>query len=282
MTSSVEAENGKAGGALSAKDRRDRVLAEVYEKGRVTVNDMAERLGVSKATVRRDLNELASGGHLELFYGGATLLRPSDFSFRSKSQRNLDAKRVIGQLASARVKDGDLIFVDSGTTCFEMVPHLKLKRGLSVVVNSARLALELDAPGVNVILIGGQYRPDRMDTVGSLAAATLEQLRGYVAFIGADGLSREFGPAAGDIEAAHINRLALANAREGILVADHSKFQAPSLFKISEWDRISHIVTDLPPSPDWMDFLSERKITIEFPSDATAAQDNTTQREETR
>lgn len=247
---------------MDVQQRKDWLLTELYEKGRVLVNDVSDRLHISKATVRRDLSELAAKGHAELYYGGATLMRPSDFSFQSKRQRFIDAKRTVGRLAASLVQDGDLIFLDSGTTCTEIVPNLKAKKGLSVILNSARMALELDVPGIRVILIGGQYRSDRMDTVGPLAAATLEQLRGYVAFIGADGMSMDFGPAAGDIEAAHINRTAMMNAREVILVVDHSKFTVPSLFKISDWSRITKIVTDRHPSEEWVRFLADRKIPV--------------------
>lgn len=232
------------------------------EKRHVTARDLAIHVAASEATVRRDLRALADEGQVELVYGGATIRRPADFSFRSKGQRNVEAKRLIGRLAAELVADGQQIFVDSGTTCFEMTPYLKRKRGVSIIVNSARLALELDSPSVNVILLGGQYRPDRMDTVGPLAISALEQLRGYVAFIGADGVSMDFGLAAADIESAHLYRLAVSNARETILLADHSKFVAPSLFKIVEWESISRVITDARPPREWCEFLEAKGITL--------------------
>jgi DeoR/GlpR family transcriptional regulator of sugar metabolism len=163
------------------------------------------------------------------------------------------------------------LFVDSGTTCFEMAPLLSRKRGLSVVLNSARLALELKAPDMNLIMLGGQFRPERMDTVGPITLANLEQLRGFTAFIGADGLSMDFGPAAVDMESAHLYRLAIANARETVLLVDHTKFEAPSLFRIVEWDRIDHVVTDRPPAPEWVDFFANQNIDIHHPDAAEFA-----------
>lgn len=235
------------------------------EKRHVTARDLAVSMDVSEATVRRDLHALAETGELEVVYGGATLSRRTDFSFSSKEQRNLEAKRTIGRLAAELVGDGEQLFLDSGTTCFQMAPSLKRKRGLSIIVNSARLALELDVPGTSVIMLGGQYRPDRMDTIGPLCTASLDQLRGYIAFIGADGLGMEFGPAAADIESAHLYRLAVRNAREAILIADHSKFLSPSLFKIVDWDQISKLVTDQRPSEQWIEFLHKRNIVLIYP-----------------
>jgi DeoR family transcriptional regulator, glycerol-3-phosphate regulon repressor len=233
----------------------------------VSAKDLAANLAVSEATVRRDLKALADDGQVELVYGGATLRRPTDYSFRTKITRNVQAKQVVGRLAGELVGDHDQIFLDSGTTCFEVTPFLKRRRGLSVIVNSARLALELDSPGLSVILLGGQYRPDRMDTVGPLATSTLDQLRGYVCFIGADGVSMDFGLAAADIESAHLYRRAVQNARQTVLVVDHDKFTSASLFKIVDWDAISKVVTDREPAPQWMEFLSARGIALVLPDE---------------
>jgi DeoR/GlpR family transcriptional regulator of sugar metabolism len=249
----------------TTSQRRERILSAVYEKRHVTARDLAADLDVSEATVRRDLKALADGGLLELVYGGATLRRPADQSFHGRVTRNLEAKRTIARLAAEMIGDGEQIFLDSGTTCFEMAGCIKRKRGLSVVVNSARLALELDAPGVSVILLGGQYRPDRMDSVGPLAISTLDQLRGYICFIGADGLSMDFGLAAADIESAHLYRRAVHNARQTVLLVDHTKFQSPSLFKIVDWHEIQRIVTDQAPTAEWNEFLSSRGIAVTYP-----------------
>ena len=251
--------------SYGTQQRCERILAEIYERGEVTVKSLAADTGVSDATIRRDLRSLARGGQIELVYGGARLIRNSDYSFRSKAMRNVEAKRAIGRLAAELVADGDQIFIDSGTTSFELACRLKQKRGLCIIVNSARLALELDSPGLSVILVGGQYRQDRMDTTGPLATSALEQLRGYVAFIGADGLSMDFGLTASDIESAHLYRLAAANARETVLLVDHSKFEAPSLFKIVEWEAISRVVTDQRPGDDWMEFLASGQIEVVYP-----------------
>lgn len=251
----------------SSRQRRERILAALFEERHVIASELALQLDVSEATVRRDLKAMAETGDIELVYGGATLRRPADYSFRSKGARNTEAKQAIGRLAANLVGDDAQVYLDSGTTCFEMVPFLKTRRRLLIICSSARLALELDAPGISVILLGGQYRPDRMDTVGPLATATLEQLRGYVCFVGADGLDREFGPAAADIESADLNRRAVGNARQTVLLVDHTKFAAASLFKVVDWTSVSRLVTDRAPTPEWFDFLSARGIQIDYPEE---------------
>jgi len=257
--------------SLTSKQRGDLILRKILEHGHVEVRILAQEMSVSEATIRRDLRALSDEGQVELVYGGATLPRATDFSFRSKAARNVEAKRIIGRLAADLVTDNEQIFVDCGTTCFEMCHHLKRRRGLHVIVNSTRLAFELGGNSeISVIQIGGAYRPERMDTVGPLAAAMIEQLRGYLAFIGADGLSRDFGVSASDIESAHIHRQVIRNARETILLVDHTKFLTPSLCKICEMDDISRVVTDRLPLPEWQEFLLARGIELIVPDEANA------------
>ena len=258
----------------TTQERRAIILTQVLDEGHVTVKELAAKIGISEATVRRDLKSLADANQVKLVYGGAQQVRTSDYSFRAKVRRNYEAKKVVGRLAAELIRDGEQIFIDSGTTCFEMAPWLQRKQGLTIIVNSARLVMELpEVHGMNIITLGGMYRPDRMDTVGPLAVATLDQLRGYTALIGADGLSMDFGLTASDMESAFLYRQAVRNAAATWLLVDHSKFLTPSLFKIVDWDAISRVVTDTPPPPEWTEFLKAREIEVIFPQETEDAKE---------
>ena len=262
---------------FTGSKRRERILTELYAHRHMNARDLAGATGVSEATVRRDLKVMADEGQVELVYGGASIRRLSDLSFRSKAVRNPDAKQTIGRLAAELIHDEDQVFLDSGTTSFAVAQHLKRKRGLSIIVNSARLALELDAPGLSVILLGGQYRTDRMDTVGPLTMNALDQLRGYICMIGADGLSMDFGLAAADIESASLYRRAIQNARQTVLIADQTKFQNSSLYKIVDWNAVSRVVTDVTPSGPWEDFFRAKAIELVTPSRNPMSESNSQQ-----
>ncbi len=251
----------------SMQQRRQTILAQAYQHGYVEVSVLAKNLNVSEATVRRDLHNLAEEGQLRLNHGGATVVRGSDHSFISKSTRYVDSKKLVGQLAATLVQDGDQIFVDSGTTCFEMISPLRSKQGLSVIVNSIRTAQELYAPSLNVLLLGGQYRPDRLDTVGPMASASLERLRGYKAFFGSDGIGMDFGPTSIDIESASLFGQAVSNAKEAILLVDQSKFGSPALYRIVKWDKVTTIVTDARPDDTWTQFFASEGIKVVYPQD---------------
>jgi DeoR/GlpR family transcriptional regulator of sugar metabolism len=256
----------------STQQRRDVILSSAYRDGFVAVRQLADDLDVSEATVRRDLHGLAAEGLLQLNHGGASVVRGSDHSFLSKLTQNVEAKQIIAQLASQLVCDGEQLFLDSGTTCFAMTAFLRGKRGLSVIVNSIRTAQELHAPGINVLMLGGQYRADRMDTIGPMAVASLDKLRGYVAFLGSDGLGMDFGLTAIDIESAHIFGQAIRNARQSILLADSSKFDNPGLYKIADWSMVSKVITEKRPTETWCSFFAEHNIELIYPQESNLLQ----------
>jgi DeoR/GlpR family transcriptional regulator of sugar metabolism len=246
----------------STVDRRKRIMAQLLDKKQVTVKELAEAMEVSDATVRRDLKVLADEQGLKLIHGGASLLRDRDYSYEAKKLRSTDEKRIIGRIAGAMIHDGDHIFLDSGTTCSEVVHHVKKLHNVTVLANSARLALELDGSSAQLFLIGGEYRPDRMDTTGPMAISALNTVRGYIAFIGADGLSVDFGPSASDVASAHLHRQVIHNALRTVLLVDRFKFGNASLFQIVDWDQIDTVVTDSPPSLDWQTFFQDSDIEL--------------------
>jgi DeoR/GlpR family transcriptional regulator of sugar metabolism len=256
----------------ATSNRRQQIMSQLLEKKQVTVKALATAMGVSDATVRRDLKVLADEQGLKLVHGGAALPRERDFSFQARQLMATEEKQVIGRLAAELIHDGDRVFFDSGTTCSELAPYVKKLHNITVLANSARLALELDASGVQLFLIGGEYRPDRMDTIGPMAVSTLNQVRGYVAFIGADGLSMDFGPSASDLASAHLHRQVVQNASSTVLLVDHGKFGSPSLFQIVDWSSIGTVVTDREPAREWRGFFHDRKITVVYPGAEVAVE----------
>jgi DeoR/GlpR family transcriptional regulator of sugar metabolism len=255
-----------------ALNRYETIRGLVMSSGHVAVKDLAREMDVSEATVRRDLRTLARDQKIELVHGGATAPRNTDQSLIARANRNTEAKMAIGRLAGALVSDHQMLFVDAGTTCYEMRHDLFRRRGLTVIVNSTRLAIELgNNSDAGVIVLSGQYRPDRMDLVGPLAVNSIDQLRGYVAFLGADGLDPEFGIFASEIQTAHLYQHVIRNARETVLLADHTKFASPSLYRIGDIDSITKVVTDRAPSDEWMAFFAAKDIDLIYPESSESA-----------
>ena len=222
---------------MSSRQRREQILSELFEQRHVTARDLAGQIGVSEATVRRDLKAWRTrAGRTGLRRGDASGGRPTSRS----SPRPRGTSRPSGSSAGWRP-------TWSGTrTSLPRLRHDVLRdgaipeaaAGLSVIVNSARLALELDAPGLSVIMLGGQYRPDRMDTVGPLAMSTLDQLRGYICFIGADGLRHGFRAGGRRHRERHpVSPGGAAMPARRCCWSTTASSSAPSLFKIVDWER---------------------------------------------
>jgi len=245
--------------------RRERILSEIVDVGFVTVKNLAATLQVSQGTIRRDLRQLAGASDIKLTYGGASLIHREVVPFEQRLLVNQDAKKAIGKLAASLVADGDTIFLDGGTTCFCMIPFLKTKRRLTVIVGSMRLLGELSGRGFGIILVGGQYNETRKDVFGPLAVDALGHFGGYTAFLGAEGLSMNIGLTASDIGIAHVCGTAARNARKTVLLADRSKFVRSSFFKITGFEYISTVVTDGHVSREWSDFLRSRGIDVLTP-----------------
>ena len=104
-----------------------------------------------------------------------------------------------------------------------------------------------------------------MDTVGPLALHSLEQFHNYRAFMSADGMDQGFGPAASDMETAHLHQLVIRNASETNLLVDSMKFESPALYKIADWDQIDRVITEQSPGENWEGFLREHNIKLLYP-----------------
>lgn len=252
-------------------EQRKKVILETLEReGSLLVKDLASSLSISETTIRRDLNELDSAGLLKQVYGGAVRIEKEppigglNLGVSQRSTQAIEAKRLVGRAAAGLVHDNDIVYIDPGTTSWEMIPFLKDRKNLTIISNSVRLLLCLDSIGHhNIIQLGGTLRTDRLDTVGTLSQLGIEQLRGYKAFQGGDGIDIEFGLSAVDHESALIAKIILSNARETVVLADHTKFDSPSmLYKITDVEHINYLVTDRPLSPAWQAKCSQADVTV--------------------
>jgi DeoR/GlpR family transcriptional regulator of sugar metabolism len=247
--------------------RYKKILDEIKTNGRVYVNEVAEQMGVTQVTIRRDLTYLEKKGLLKKIYGGAVPSSPQlKASVTYREKKKIAAKKIIGRLASELIKDEDVIYLESGTTCNEIIPYLADKDNLTVIVNSLYLMRNLSKMANHkIILIGGQYRTEQMDTVGPGAEMAISQLGGFKAFTGADDISINGGISGADTVTVGFAKLVLQNANEVIFVGDDTKFDNPALYKIADINRLNYIVTNTRPKPKWLDIAKEKNIKLIYP-----------------
>jgi DeoR/GlpR family transcriptional regulator of sugar metabolism len=252
---------------IAAEIRHRKILEQLGSAGRLYVREMSQVLGVTEVTIRRDLTFLQNNGLVKKSYGGAVPIAPElEASVRYRQTRRIEAKKIIGKLASRLIKDGDLIYLEAGSTCYEIIPHLSERKELTIIVNSLYLMRRLhELARHKIIIIGGDYRPIQMDMVGPQAKAAIGQLAGFRAFTSADDITIDAGISGADVATVEFTKLALRGASEVIFAGDHTKFDNPALYKIADIDELDYIVTDTRPSKAWHEAANKKNIKLIYP-----------------
>lgn len=226
------------------------MVAMVRERGFVTIADFARALSISDATVRRDLDALASLGLVRRVRGGAgdvgALVRPEPDvrPFADVAQSSSEAKKAIARRAVDEIRDGEVVLLDSGTTVAAMCPFL-MRRALTVVTASLAVVEKLaQAPAVDVVVVGGVLRPSYRCTVGALAEMVLRQVRVDRAFLGTAGVLPDGSIMDSTPSEVPIKRAILDAARRSYLVADREKFPGGGFLKACSLADVDALVTD--------------------------------------
>jgi DeoR/GlpR family transcriptional regulator of sugar metabolism len=212
--------------------RRDEILREVLA-GNGEIAELADRFGISVSTVRRDLQQLAGDGHIHRTYGGAVAGgHTAERTLDDKESGNRAQKEAIARAAAERVRDGDVILIDAGTTTGRLARALRPLAspgrphgsGLTVVTNSTIALRHLaDADGIELVVLGGRVRRPNGAILGPEGEETLRRLTPDVVFLGADGLHARDGLSCPTLEQAHSKELMAERGREVCVLADASK-----------------------------------------------------------
>jgi DeoR family fructose operon transcriptional repressor len=225
--------------------RKHKILEILIAKDSADVVDLAMEIGTSEITIRRDLNALASQGLLTRTHGGAIR---NDFdkpkiAFLDKNDLNADAKEDIAQKASDLVKDGEVIFMDCGSTVFKMCKYLK-NRKIKVVTNSVPVLLELLNSEVQINFAGGEIDVERQAAHGFIASEHIARYKADKAFVGVDGISLANGLSSNSEKEAEMTLAMAANAKETYFLCDSSKFEMDKYLVFAEISSVKNIVTD--------------------------------------
>lgn len=226
--------------------RQNDILEIVRQQGRVTVEDLALRLGVTAQTIRRDLAELGDSGHLERVHGGAILRSGTvNIGYQERAALCADEKRQIAATCAAEIPDGASVFLGIGTTTEAVAWALSRRDGLMVVTNNLNVANILgDNPQISVILTGGSLRRADGGLLGPLAETTLAQFKVDIAVIGCSALDQSGDILDYDMAEIALNRAVIAQARRAWLVADHSKLSRSAPGRVASLQRLDTLFTD--------------------------------------
>ncbi len=226
--------------------RQSQIRRLVEEQGQVTVTELNGLLDVSEATIRRDLEQMAGQGWVKRTHGGAVKVEPagSEPPIKQRLTKNADEKEQIGALAASLVKAGDTIFLGSGSTVREMVPHLINIPNLTVISNSLPVISELAASEVELIVIGGMLRKSELSMVGHVAEQAIREFRADYVFMGIAALDVQYGLTSDFLPEAITDRLILDIGRHCVIVADHSKFGRVNSVFLAPVTTADTVITD--------------------------------------
>ncbi len=227
-------------------DRLSRIVEQISTNGSVGVGDLAETLGVSAATVRRDLQLLEEQRLLARTHGGAVAHGVLyELPLRYRSARRQEDKARIAKAAAQRVADGSAIGMTGGTTTPEVARALSDRRQLTVVTNSLNIASELAVrPNLKLVVTGGVARAESYELVGPLAEAALASFNLDVVLVGVDGISVAAGLTTHHDVEAHTNRALIARARRVVVVTDSSKIGQVAFARICDLESVDEVISD--------------------------------------
>jgi DeoR family transcriptional regulator of aga operon len=239
--------NTKSGSDMLIHERRNHLLNLIQRDGRVLVSEMSDALGISRITIRKDLDFLESKGLVLRTHGGAlspqgsTLLDPS---LQEKEQKQFKEKQRIAKAAASLVEEGQCVLLDSGTTTTAIARELRRFSHLTVITNAVNIATELAGTDFEVVLTGGTLRKNSFSLVGPLAEEVLSEMHADILFLGVDGFDTKAGPMTPNFLESRVNRAMVKASTRTVAVCDSTKFIRRSLALIVPPKAIHTVITD--------------------------------------
>ena len=227
-------------------ERQKKIMDLLKVKKVLKLSELTEKLDISIETLRRDLNLLAKQGKIEKIYGGVKMVETA-FGESEMSERmagHIEEKRKIGQVCSEFINDGDCIFIDSGSTTFQIANYIKNKKNITVITNSIPVISELLNSDIEIIIIGGKVRHSEQSVVAYDYIFNFSELNIVKAFICAGGITIEKGISDYNLEEAITRKKIIEIAKEIYVAADSTKFGKDVTVSITQLDKVDYIITD--------------------------------------
>ena len=245
--------------------RQQDILDQIASGGAQQIDELARRYGLTTQSIRRDINVLCGLGLARRLHGGVDLpVLPQNSPVHTRSLLQSAAKRRIGAKIAELIPDGSTVFLGIGTTVQFTAVALREHSDLTVVTNNVEVAMVLGAaPGIQLHVTGGVWRPNDRDVVGLDAIRYFEKFHATHAVVGAGGLNPQAGALDFSQGDAQISNGILANSRTRILAADATKWDLAAAVRIAPFSAFSCFVTDrLPENPEASRRLSESGIRV--------------------
>jgi DeoR family fructose operon transcriptional repressor len=248
-------------------ERLDAIRGYLYAHGFSTVQALAEAVGASLATIRRDLHVLEREGAIDRVHGGARIAEGSsvEVAFQERAKRHLSAKRAIASAAYGLLVPHASIFLDAGTTVLQLARLIRLNpMPLRIFTNGLAVAQEfLNVPNLTVAVLGGQLRSENASLVGPEAEAMLESLWFDQLFLGVSAIADDGALYSVDSAEANLNRRMLSRSAVSYILTDASKFSTTATYRVAPLNR-TRIITDWHLSSEWRARLIDLGVDVKI------------------
>jgi DeoR/GlpR family transcriptional regulator of sugar metabolism len=245
------------------EERRQRVLDLVSQRGFISLADLAQSVRVSESTLRRDLDYWHQQGSVRRTHGGAIYIGDGSTlpALEERSASQLEEKKAIARAAAARMKDGDAILLDGGTTTLE-VAKLLVGRSMQIVTNSLPIAnLFANNRETDLVMLGGYVYPKTGIALGPLTIRMLPDIHVNQALLSVSGLTAK-GLFNGNLLLVETQRQIMRCADEVVVVADHTKIGRPALAFLCELNAVDTLIVDRGLTQEQRDMLSQADVRL--------------------
>ena len=249
------------------EDRLAKMEAYIRRQKSVSLDTLCEVFDISKNTVRRDIADIVARTDIRKIYGGVSIpYNKIPPPFEERLSINADAKDCIGQLASKLVEDGDIIYVDSGTTTCRIIDYLQDRRNVTVLTHSLDVINRaVRYPELNIISLSGALNRKTLSFTGQSTIDVLQSFNISKAFMAANGITIQNGATQSTSIEFAIKKSVIERSHDVYLLVESRKFGAVSLFTHCPLDRIDVIITEAAPPPDFLDAYHELGGRVIFP-----------------
>ena len=228
-------------------ERRQAIMVILQSQKSATVEELAQQLYVSPATIRRDLAQLEKDGSIQRGHGGAILRDSRDVEppLLMREAENRLAKESIAVLAATLIRDHSILFLDSSTTVMRLIPHLRRFNRLTVITHGLKTALALyDFKQITVYCTGGRLAENTLSMHGPGACERISQFNADYCFVSCRGFSLEYGVTDASEDEAQVKRSMMQASRTKVLLFDSSKMNERYLIRCCNFNDFDAIATD--------------------------------------
>lgn len=232
---------------MLADVRRQQIVDLVGQSGWMHIDELAERLDISLATVRRDLSQLEDENKLARKRGGAVSIdRPlvKEQTYHAKSLDHPEAKRTIAKEAASMILPGMSVFLDAGTTVFELALLLEGIEDLTIITNDLKTALHLCNLPFDLYFLGGMIQRETGSVISNVSDGAFD-FSVDIAFFGASTINTDYEVCSPTRLKANLKRLVSRRANQRYLLVDESKFGKRSLFLVDSLADYTGVITDM-------------------------------------